>query len=217
MPETSYKTMFQSFLQSRLPAQADALLPRFEQYLDLLYTKNQIVNMVSRRMNREEYWLYHFLDSLLILKCMEFSSGSVLDFGSGGGLPGIPMKLAFPDLQMTLLDSVGKKVTCMQEMADGLGLKGCKAVWSRLEDFPQQPVGKRFDFILCRAVQMEDRFVAPLLKLLGKDGKVIFYKAHKTEDVTCFPGHHRFDVSLPELGTRQIIVVPRRGLYIKAK
>lgn len=210
MSDITYKTIFTDYLQARLPGRAEELLPLFEHYLELLYSHNQIVNMVSRRMSREEYWLYHFLDSLLILKCMDFTKGNVLDFGSGGGLPGIPLKLIFPRLRMTLLDSVGKKVTCMQEMISGLGLVDCRAVWSRLEDLSTQPVGQGFDYILCRAVQMEDRFAPHLARLLNKDGRAIFYKAQKAEDVTCYPGITRWDVSLPELGTRQIISIPRQ-------
>jgi 16S rRNA (guanine527-N7)-methyltransferase len=212
MTESTNQALFQDFLQGQFPAEAGSLMSVFEQYLELLYTKNQIVNMVSRRMSKQDYWLYHFLDSLLIRKVLDTLVGKVLDFGSGGGLPGIPLKLVFPAVEMVLLDSVGKKVTCLQEMILGLELIGCAAVWSRLEDFASKGNAGSYDYILCRAVQMEDRFIPPMHKLLNKNGKVIFYKAQKSDDVSHFSGGTRYEVSTPELGIRQIFIIPKSSL-----
>ena len=101
----SGKDKFLAFLQEYRPAESRSLAEKFELYLELLSGQNAKVNLVSRRMPPEDYWLYHFLDSILVLKCMEIEAGTALDFGSGGGLPGIPLKLLCPELSITLLDS----------------------------------------------------------------------------------------------------------------
>jgi 16S rRNA (guanine527-N7)-methyltransferase len=203
------KNIFVDFLNTHLPDKVTQLLPLFEQYLEELYTQNQMVNMVSRKMTKEDYWTYHFLDSLLVLKCMELQGEAALDFGSGGGLPGIPLKLVLSEMQMTLLDSVGKKVKCMQSIVESLQLKGCNAVWARLEDYVS--TGAKFDYIFCRSVRLEHSFIKPLCKLLKPNGKAVFYKANQTEDVAILPKRKTFDVSQPELGKRQIVVVSKKG------
>lgn len=217
MNKPSYKDIFHAFLQKYLPAKADALMPVFEQFLDELFSLNQQINMVSRQMPKEDYWLYHFLDSLLILKCMDLKGGTALDFGSGGGLPGIPIKLIKPEIKMTLLDSVGKKIKCIQTMIKDLALQDCSAVWCRLEDYAKDYPGRGFDYIFCRSVKIEDAFIKPLSKLLHKDGLIVFYKANQMDDVIDLSNHKVCDVSLPELGQRKIVTATAKNLltYIK--
>ena len=212
MSEHTHKGKFYSLLQQYRPDSADELLNQFEAFLDLLFAKNQLVNMISRQTPKDDYWLYHFLDSLLVLKCMDLQAGDALDFGSGGGLPGIPLKLVSPGMKMTLLDSVGKKIKCIQEMITELDLQDCTAIWVRLEDYTKVFSGKRFDYIFCRSVRIEESFIEPLYKLLRPGGRAVFYKAHQAEDVTVFRNITVSDVSLEELGKRQIINVPRNSL-----
>jgi 16S rRNA (guanine527-N7)-methyltransferase len=215
----SQKDIFADFLNLHFPGQAEALMERFGLYLDMLYSQNQFVNLISRQMVKEDYWLYHFLDSLLIINTMGLNSEEVLDFGSGGGLPGIPLKLVFPDLWLTMLDSVGKKVKCLEQFINALELKNCRAVWSRLEDYAKGNAAKRFDLVLCRSVKMEPDFFEPVYKLLKPNGKAVFYKAQHMDDVTVLPGAEVFDVSMNELGTRQLVVAGRGsfGMYINNK
>lgn len=204
-------------MKSQFPERAAQLLPKFELYLEELYAINAQVNLVSRQMIKQNYWLYHFLDSLLIFKCMDLVGGKALDFGTGGGLPGIPVKLVIPAMDMTLLDSVGKKAGCLDQIIDALQLQNCKAVWSRLEDYAKADSNNRFDYILCRSVRMEPAFFEPMFRLLKTDGMAIFYKAHQSEDVTILPDIKVSDVSLEELGKRQIIIAPKRSfeMYLK--
>ncbi len=184
----------------------------FDMYLELLWQANAKVNLISRQMKREDYWLYHFLDSVLILKCMDFSEERILDFGTGGGLPGIPLKLMFPKLQLTLLDSVSKKAKAVQEIVRALALTGCEVVCNRLEDYAAEKYAAGFDRIVCRSVKLEPRFVPALRKLLARNGELVFYKAYQAEDVSFLPGASSFEVSHPQLGFRQIIRIPASGL-----
>jgi 16S rRNA (guanine527-N7)-methyltransferase len=159
----------------------EELLGRFEAYHKLLEEQNRVVNLVSRAEDKEKWWTKHFLDSLLLLKCLDLTGKKALDFGSGAGLPGIPLKLAVPDVRITLLDSIGKKARALQTMTEELGLDKVHVVNARLEDFATQGIG--YDLILCRAVKMEERYRQPLYRLLNKGGKVIFYKAIQSSDL----------------------------------
>ena len=207
----SPQQVFSDFLQQYFPAEAETLLNRFELYLQELYSWNAQVNLVSRRMAREEYWTYHFLDSLLVLNCMDIKGGEVLDFGTGGGLPGIPLKIVRPEIKLTLLDSVGKKIRCLEEIIAALDLTDCRAVWSRLEDYASGSRKQGFDYVLCRSVRLEEAFRLPLQSLLKPSGKVIFYKGQHLDDVANLPQALIYDVSHPALGTRHIVAAPCRS------
>ncbi|MFH6604691.1 16S rRNA (guanine(527)-N(7))-methyltransferase RsmG [Maribacter algicola] len=123
--------------------------------LEVLYQDwNQKINVVSRK-DIEELYLRHVLHSLGIAKIHRFRPGSsVLDVGTGGGFPGIPLAILFPDTQFTLVDAIGKKIKVVQEVVDGLKLTNVTAIHSRVED-----LDARFDFIVSRAVAAMPTFV----------------------------------------------------------
>jgi len=123
--------------------------------LEVLYKDwNQKINVVSRK-DIEELYLRHVLHSLGIAKVHTFKDGSaVLDVGTGGGFPGIPMAILFPEVQFTLVDAIGKKIKVVQEVVDGLGITNVKAIHTRVEDLDTQ-----YDFIISRAVAAMPTFV----------------------------------------------------------
>ncbi len=123
--------------------------------LEVLYQDwNQKINVVSRK-DIDELYLRHVLHSLGIAKVVQFKPGSaVLDVGTGGGFPGIPLAILFPDSNFTLVDAIGKKIKVVQEVIDGLGLKNVRALHTRVEQIDQQ-----FDFIVSRAVAAMPTFV----------------------------------------------------------
>ncbi len=115
---------------------------------------NRKINVVSRK-DVDELYLRHVLHSLGIAKVVSFLPGSrVLDVGTGGGFPGIPLAILFPETQFTLVDSIGKKIRVVQEVVGGLGLKNVSSVNARAEDLEGQ-----FDFIVSRAVAAMPTFV----------------------------------------------------------
>ncbi|MBW6514167.1 MAG: 16S rRNA (guanine(527)-N(7))-methyltransferase RsmG [Candidatus Syntrophosphaera sp.] len=174
------QAFYQFLLELELP-EPDVLLSRFELYHSLLLEQNSRLNLFSRATPKSELWTKHFLDSLVPLKCIDFTGKKVIDFGSGGGLPGIPIKLAVPSCRMTLLDSVRKKTVALQEMVGQLELKECEVIWSRLED--HRPEGGSYDLVLLRAVRLEERYRKPLRQLLTESGCAIFYKAQDLSDI----------------------------------
>lgn len=116
--------------------------------LESLYQDwNQKINVVSRK-DIDELYLRHVLHSLGIAKILEFQAGStVLDVGTGGGFPGVPLAILFPDTHFTLVDSIGKKIKVVEEVVEGLGITNVTAINSRVEEIKGQ-----FDFIVSRAV-----------------------------------------------------------------
>src|SRR6201996_2326430 len=120
---------------------------QFEQLPQLYEFWNNQINVISRK-DIDQLFERHVLHSLGIAKIMPFLPGeSVLDVGTGGGFPGIPLAILFPDTQFYLVDSIGKKIKVVQEVAKALGLKNVRAAHLRAEQ-----VDEKFDFIVSRAV-----------------------------------------------------------------
>ncbi|PCE63605.1 16S rRNA (guanine(527)-N(7))-methyltransferase RsmG [Sediminicola luteus] len=120
---------------------------QFKQLEALYQGWNQKINVVSRK-DIDELYLRHVLHSLGIAKIHAFADGlEVLDVGTGGGFPGVPLAILFPKVQFTLIDAIGKKIKVVNEVVEGLGLTNVKTVHGRVEELPGQ-----FDFIVSRAV-----------------------------------------------------------------
>ena len=143
------KLIFEHF-----PALSDTQKEQFAQMAVLYEDWNQKINVVSRK-DIDELYLRHVLHSLGIAKVQEFlPNTSVLDVGTGGGFPGIPLAILFPQTKFTLVDSIGKKIKVVEEVMAGLQLNNVKAVNSRVE-----AVEGQFDFIVSRAVAAMPTFV----------------------------------------------------------
>lgn len=116
--------------------------------LDALYREwNEKINVISRK-DIDSLYLHHVLHSLAIAKVVAFKSGStVVDLGTGGGFPGVPLAILFPETQFILSDSIGKKVVVAQAVADGIGLRNVQTVHGRSEQLKVKA-----DFVVSRAV-----------------------------------------------------------------
>ncbi len=127
---------------------------QFQMLGDLYQDWNQKINVVSRK-DIDELYLRHVLHSLGIAKIQSFNNGAeILDVGTGGGFPGIPLAILFPEVKFTLVDAIGKKIRVVNEVVEGLELKNVVAYHSRVEDLKGQ-----FDFIVSRAVAAMPTFV----------------------------------------------------------
>ena len=123
--------------------------------LHTLYTKwNSMINIISRK-DIDNFYIRHVLHSLSIAKIISFKPGTrILDVGSGGGLPGIPLAIMFPESEFTLLDSVGKKTRVISAITNELNLENVQTVNKRVEDEKAE-----YDFITGRAVTQFIKFV----------------------------------------------------------
>ena len=134
-------------IQKYFPTLTEIQLQQFEQ-LDTLYREwNNKINVISRK-DIDNLYEHHVLHSLAIAKIINFRPGTqILDFGTGGGFPGIPLAILFPECQFKLIDGTGKKIRVAQEISRAIGLKNCNPVQLRGED----EKGK-YDFVVSRAV-----------------------------------------------------------------
>jgi len=193
-------------------ADVEGLLQRLDKYAELLFQHNAIVNMVSRKMTQQMYYTHHFLDSLMILNCMTPVGASVLDFGTGGGLPLLPLKLAYPTIKAVYLDSTHRKIDALHLILEGLGLRSQHAVCCRLEDYALPANANRFDYVVCRAVAMEERYRKPLHQILKPGAKVMFYKAQKIDDLAGYKYRLEYETQHPILGYRRILSIEKKDL-----
>ncbi|MEC5156434.1 16S rRNA (guanine(527)-N(7))-methyltransferase RsmG [Chryseobacterium sp. MP_3.2] len=140
-------------------------------HLEELYKEwNEKINVISRK-DLDSLYEKHVLHSLGIAKIMEFAPQTkVLDIGTGGGFPGIPLAILFPEVHFTLVDSIGKKITVVKEVSAALGLKNVVAIHARAED-----VREKFHFVVSRAVTQMPVF---LRWLRGKFEKEQFNTKH---------------------------------------
>lgn len=136
------------------PDLTDAQIAQYMLLGKLYETWNLKINVVSRK-DIDELYLRHVLHSLGIAKIQRFLPGSaILDVGTGGGFPGIPLAILHPEVKFHLVDSIGKKIKVVEEVVEGLQLENVKATNDRVENIP----GK-YDFIVSRAVAQMDTFV----------------------------------------------------------
>ncbi len=143
---------------------------QFKQLESLYKEWNEKINVISRK-DIDEFYERHVLHSLGIAKIMDFADGTkVLDIGTGGGFPGIPLAILFPNVEFTLVDSIGKKITVVKGVAESLKLKNVKAYHERAEK-----IKDKFHFVVSRAVTQMPVF---LLWLKGKFEKEQFNTKH---------------------------------------
>lgn len=183
-------------------------LPQLEQYCRLLFAENKKINLISRRTTENEFWLKHILDSLLPFSKLKLKLKKqiILDFGSGGGLPGIPLKILFPETTLYLLDSKLKKTNFLIKVTKKLDLEKCYIIRKRLENL-NNDYSDMFDIILCRSVKILPAYRKKMLELLKAKGKIYLYKGKKMDDIKQFANYKIYDYSRKELGTRKLIEI----------
>ena len=128
----------------------DSGTPSLLRYGELLLEKNKVMNLTAIT-EPEDVAALHFLDSAALLTLADFKGKSVVDVGTGAGFPGMPMKILEPTIQLTLLDSLGKRINFLQEVCDDLGLTEVACVHARAEEFAAAH-RQSFDFAVSRAV-----------------------------------------------------------------
>lgn len=160
----------------------------FELYLKELLKWNRKVNLTAIR-SEKGVLLKHFLDSLSVTPYLPERS-FILDIGAGAGFPGLPLKIVRPTVELTLIDSVRKKVDFQRQVIRILGLKGVRAIHGRVqEERILRDLGGRFDIILSRAFSDLQTFLALSLPFLKKAGTVIAMKgAVKDEEIKHLTG-----------------------------
>ena len=149
-----------SILKSYFPTLTDAQKQQIDALFDLYSDWNSKINVISRK-DIENLYLHHVLHSLGILKMLKFREGStIMDIGTGGGFPGIPLAILLPEVQFHLVDSIRKKIKVGQAVAEAIGLKNVTFRHCRAEEEKD-----KFDFVVSRAVMP----LGDLIKIIRKN------------------------------------------------
>ena len=179
------------------PNLTDVQKEQFHQLNSLYHDWNEKINVISRK-DIDALYIKHVLHSLGIAKIQSFEPGTfVLDVGTGGGFPGIPLAILFPETRFYLIDVIGKKIKVVQAVADALGLKNVKAEQIRAES-----VKGDFDFIVSRAVTNMPDFVSWVKTKIKKQHKhelkngILYLKGGDlTEELKDFPKATLYDLA----------------------
>lgn len=159
----------------------DEQLNKFYNYMNLLLEWNEKINLTAIT-NPEEIVLKHFIDSLTINKYIERNK-NIVDVGTGAGFPGIPLKIYRPDVKVTLVDSLNKRIIFLNEVIDNLKLSDIYTVHSRIEDFGKdKKYREKFDYVTARAVANLSVLSEYLIPITKVNGKCICMKGSEIEE-----------------------------------
>jgi 16S rRNA (guanine527-N7)-methyltransferase len=156
-------------------------------YLELLQETNKTTNIVSNSEARQIIWT-HFIDSIAIPPVIhalftEKRQLSLLDIGTGGGFPGIPLKIIYPSLKLSLMEATNKKVEFLKEVAKKLSLENISIIWGRAEEFGQEEQYRdQYEIVVARALAELNILVELAMPFLKKQGVFVAYKGPKYKE-----------------------------------
>lgn len=154
-------------------------LAQLEKFYNLLSEWNEKINL-TRITNKEDVYLKHFYDSLTITRVVDLTKINTLcDVGTGAGFPGVVLKICFPNLNVTLVDSLNKRVNYLNDIIEKLSLKNIKALHARGEEFKGD-----FDIVTARAVANTEKLLKYTMHLVNKQGLLIAMKGNVDNELT---------------------------------
>ena len=158
---------------------------QYSEYYDLVVEWNQKINLTAIT-EEEEFYTKHFFDSISLAFFKDYSNiESICDVGSGAGFPSIPLKILYPNLKVTIVDSLNKRIKFLNLVKDELGLSDCNFVHARAEEFGQnKDYRENFEIVTARAVARLNVLAELCLPLVKKGGYFLSLKAQKAEEET---------------------------------
>ncbi len=158
---------------------------QYQRYYELVVEWNQKINLTAIT-EEEEFYTKHFFDSISLAFFKDYSNiESICDVGSGAGFPSIPLKILYPNLKVTIVDSLNKRIKFLNLVKEELGLVDCNFVHARAEEFGQnKEYRENFEIVTARAVARLNVLAELCLPLVKKDGYFLSLKAQKAEEET---------------------------------
>ena len=183
-------------IQKYFPDLSEKQLQQFSDLQELYEHWNSQINVISRK-NMDTLYINHVLHSLAIAKVVQFAKGTtVLDIGTGGGFPGIPLAILFPDTEFLLVDSIGKKIKVVNEVSSAICLSNIRTMHERAEK-----VNETFDFVVSRAVTNMTDFKKWVKGKLNKkhynsiDNGILYLKGGDLMEELRGISHTKYDIS----------------------
>ncbi len=152
----------------------------FSDYKKLFLEKNQVLNLISKNDEKflDEKHIYDSLSIKMFFDKYKFSPATMLDIGTGGGFPALPISIEYPQIQVTGIDSIQKKIRAISEIATDLKLKNFQTICDRVENIKD----KKYDLITSRAVAKLEMIVQYAMPLLKKSGYLVVYKSKTAQE-----------------------------------
>lgn len=178
-------TKFKSMVKQLNIELSDSQYDQFIKYYEMLIKWNEVMNLTAIT-DFDEVIVKHFVDSISLIKAIDITKQiEIIDIGTGAGFPGIPLKIAYPNLKITLLDSLNKRVGFLNEVISELGLNDIEALHGRAEDYAKAgQLREKFDLCVSRAVANLATLSEYCLPYVKVGGKFISYKSEKlTEEL----------------------------------
>lgn len=162
---------------------SDEQLEQFSEFYDHMIEMNQVMNLTSIT-EEDEVILKHFYDSMSVIKYYYFHDQiNVIDVGTGAGFPGIPLAILLPNVQFTLMDSLNKRITFLNEVVKKCGLKNVECIHSRAEELAKDgDYRENYDVCVSRAVANLSVLLEYCIPFINKGGKFISYKSISSEE-----------------------------------
>lgn len=161
--------MVNSIVSKYFPELTDTQINQFDGLEAIYKDWNEKINVISRK-DIDNLYLHHVLHSLAIAKFIQFKEGTkIIDLGTGGGFPGIPLAIYFPECKFLLVDSINKKLKVVEEVMEATGIKNVKIQHSRIEE-----IKEKCEFVVTRAVTKADLLLPWSRKVLSKNHKNLY-------------------------------------------
>lgn len=171
---------FQNILKDKGIILSELQLKQFNRYYEVLVEWNEKMNLTAIT-DKEEVYLKHFYDSITIAFDFPFNNQSIIDVGAGAGFPSIPLKILYPNLQITIVDSLNKRITFLNHLFKELELDNCKAVAARAEEYAKEH-RESVDIVMARAVARLNILDELCLPLVKKDGYFLSLKGRQASE-----------------------------------